>query len=121
MAYIRKKAYDNAIQKVRVNFGTIVGQEKDDDAYVILKELPTLEMMQLKDAHEKGQKELLEFFKEVLPQIIVEHNLYETEKQKMSNEDVASFIYEKLDLTGKVIGEYASASFFTQQNVEDGK
>ena len=121
MAYIRKKAYDNAIQKVRVNFGTIIGQEKDEDAYVVLKELPTLEMMQLKDAHEKGQKELLTFFKDVLPQIIVEHNLYETEKQKMTNEDVASFIYEKIDLTGKVIGEYASASFFTRENGKDGR
>ena len=37
MAYIRKKAYDNAIQKVRVDFGTIIGQEKEEDAYVILK------------------------------------------------------------------------------------
>ena len=57
----------------------------------------------------------------MLPLIIVNHNLYETEKQKMSDEDVAAFIYEKLDLTCKVIGEYASASFFTQQNQEDGK
>ena len=121
MAYIRKQAYDNAIQKVRVNFGTIIGQDKDDDAYVVLKELPTLEMMQLKEAHEKGQKELLKFFKGVLPKIIVEHNLYETETKKMSSDDVASFIYEKIDLTGKVIGEYASASFFTRESPEEGK
>lgn len=121
MAYIRKKAYDNAIQKVRVDFGKLIGQEKDEDAYVVLKELPTLEMMQLKDAHEKGQKELLEFFKDVLPKIIVEHNLYETETQKMTTSDVASFIYEKIDLTGKVIGEYASASFFTQATSKDDK
>lgn len=121
MAYVRKKAYDNAIQKVKVEFGTIIGQEKDEDAYVVLKELPTLEMMQLKEAHEKGQKELLEFFKDVLPKIIVEHNLYETETQKMTGDDVAAFIYEKIDLTGKVIGEYAGASFFTQTTSSDGR
>ena len=121
MAYVRNKAYKNAIQKIRVDFGTIIGQEKDEDAYIVLKELPTMEMMQLKEAHEKGQKELLGFFKEVLPQIIVEHNLYETETQKMKNSDVAAFIYEKLDLTGKIIGEYASASFFTPPNGKDGK
>ena len=46
MKYVRNKAYENAIQKVRVNFGTLIGLEKDEDAYVILKELPTLEMMQ---------------------------------------------------------------------------
>ena len=119
MKYVRKKAYDNAIQKVRVDFGTLIGLEKDEDAYVVLKELPTLEMMQLNEAHEKGRKELLEFFVEVLPLIIVEHNLYETETEKRSNDEVARFIYEKLDLTGKVIGEYASASFFTRQNAED--
>lgn len=121
MKYVRSKAYENAIQKVRVDFGTLIGLEKDEDAYVVLKELPTLEMMKLNEAHEKGRKELLEFFKDVLPLIIVDHNLYETEKQRMSDEDVAAFIYEKLDLTGKVIGEYASASFFTRENVEDGR
>ena len=67
-----------------VNFRSraTVGLEKDEDAYVVLKELPTLEMMQLNEAHEKGRKELLEFFVEVLPLIIVEHNLYETELER---------------------------------------
>ena len=69
----------------------------------------------------RRKKELLEFFKDVLPKIIVEHNLYETETQKMTTSDVASFIYEKIDLTGKVIGEYASASFFTQATSKDDK
>ena len=121
MKYVRKKAYENAIQKIRVEFGTLIGLETDEEAYVVLKELPTMEMMQLNEAHEKGRKELLEFFKDVLPLIIVDHNLYETETEKMSNEAVAAFIYEKLDLTGKVIGDYASASFFTQQNAEGAK
>ena len=39
----------------------------------------------------------------------------------MTNDEVAKFIYEKLDLTGKVIGEYASASFFTRENAEEGR
>ncbi|MBO4393480.1 MAG: hypothetical protein J5800_03970 [Spirochaetales bacterium] len=121
MKYVRNKAYENAIQKIRVEFGTLIGLESDEEAYVVLKELPTMEMMQLNEAHEKGRKELLEFFKDVLPLIIVDHNLYETETEKMSNEAVAAFIYEKLDLTGKVIGDYASASFFTQQNSEGAK
>ena len=121
MKYVRNKAYKNAIQKIKVEFGTLIGLEKDEDAFVVLKELPTMEMIQLNEAHEKGKKELLEFFESVLPKIIVEHNLYETETAKMSNEDVATFIYEKLDLTGKIIGDYASASFFTQGNVEGGK
>lgn len=40
-------------------------------------------MMQLREVHEKGRKELLEFFKDVLPLIIVDHNLYETENSAL--------------------------------------
>ena len=46
--FIRQKALSNAIQKVKVEFGTLVGEPSDSDVYVILKELPTLEMMNLK-------------------------------------------------------------------------
>ena len=58
MNYVRSKAYEDVIQKVRVDFGTLIGLEKDEDAYVVLKELSTLEMMKLNEAHEKGRKEL---------------------------------------------------------------
>lgn len=114
--FVRQKAYDNAIQKIRIEFGKLVGLEEDKEAYVVLKELPTLEMMQLNDAHEKGHTELLKFFREVLPHIIVDHNLYETEEKKMTDEAVTSFIFEKLDVTSKVVSDYASSSFFTRQN-----
>ena len=53
----------------------------------------------------------MEFFKEVLPRIIVTHNLYETETKLMTNEEVTDFIYEKLELTSKVVGEYTSYMF----------
>lgn len=114
--FVRQKAYDNAIQKVRVEFGTLIGLEEDKEAFVLLKELPTMEMMQLNEAHEKGHKELIEFFRQVLPYIIVDHNLYETDEKKMTTEAVTSFIFEKLDVTSKIVSDYASASFFTRQN-----
>jgi len=121
MAFVREKAYQNAIQKVRVEFGTLIGQDKDEDAYVLLKELPTLEMMQLNEAHEKGNVALMEFFHEVLPHIIVDHNLYETESKKMTDKAVTDFIFEKLDLTSKVVAEYASAAFFTRLSKTEEK
>ena len=119
--FVRQKAYDNAIQKVRVEFGTLIGLEEDKEAFVLLKELPTMEMMQLNEAHEKGHKELIEFFRQVLPHIIVDHNLYETEEKKMTTEAVTAFIFEKLDVTSKIVSDYASASFFTQKNKTDDK
>ena len=121
MAFIREKAYQNAIEKVHINFGKLIGLEADEDAYVVLKELPTLEMMELHKAHEKGQEELMLFFHDVLPKIIVEHNLYETETKKMTESAVADFIFEKMDVTSKVISEYASAAFFTRLSKSEEK
>lgn len=121
MPFVRKNAYDNAIQKVKITIGTLLGLEKDDEAYVVLKELPTMEMMKLTEAESAGQKELMEFFKEVLPNIIVSHNLEETEGVLMSNKAVTELIFEKLDLTGKVVGDYSSAAFFTQGSKAPGK
>jgi len=106
---------------VRVEFGTLIGEEKDEDAYVVLKELPTLEMMSLKEAQEKGEVELMKFFKAVIPSILTDHNLYETETQKMTKEEVANFIFEKLSVTSKVIGGYSNAAFFTQGNKAEEK
>lgn len=121
MPFVRQKYYDQAIQKVRIEFGDLVGLEKKEEAYVILKELPTKETLELQKANEKGQEETLDFFKMILPKIIVEHNLYETEKELMSNEAVVDFIYEKLDLTSTIISEYSHASFFTRTIKEESK
>lgn len=112
--FVRSKNYDNAIQKVRINVGTLVGLEKDDEAFLVLKELPTKETIVLKEKHSEGLPALIEFFESVLPSIIVEHNFYETEQKKMSNDDVVKLVFEKTELSSKVLTEYANASFFTQ-------
>ena len=50
----------------------------------------------------------------------MDHNLYETEDKKMSNKDIASFIYEKLELSTKIMTEYTKAIFRVNTNAEDG-
>lgn len=110
--YIKNKNYDNSLRRVKVEFGKIVGLEEDKEAYVTLKELDTMTTLKLKDVSQKGdENEVMEFFKDILPKIIVVHNLYETENKIMSNQDVANFIYEKLDLTSKVVSEYTKTMF----------
>lgn len=42
MKYVRNKAYENAIQKIRVEFGTLIGLETDEEAYVVLKSVNQL-------------------------------------------------------------------------------
>ena len=119
--FVRNKNYENAIQKVRIDVGTLVGLEKDDEAYVVLKELPTSEMLRLKDASDGGESAIMDFFKSVLPKIITDHNFYETEQKKMTNEAVTEFIFEKLELSSKVISGYSNAAFFTQMSKREEK
>ena len=119
--FVQKRDYGAFLQSVRINVGKEVGLLNDEDAYLVLRELPTLEMIELRDAYAKGQKELLMFFREVLPKIITEHNFYETEDRKMTAEALSGLIFERMDLSGKVIGEYSSAAFFTRKNQTDGQ
>lgn len=112
--FIRQKK--DYIQKVTINFGTLIGEAKDEDAYIVLKEMNTMQTMELNDAHDKGEIELMNFFREALPELIVDHNLYETETVKMNNNQITDLIFEKLELTSKVISEYTDAVFASRLN-----
>lgn len=118
--YIKNKNYDNSLRRVKIEFGTIIGLEEDKEAYVTLKELDTMTTLRLKDVSQAGnQNDLMMFFKDILPKIIVTHNLYETENKMMSNEEVTNFIYEKLELTSKIMGDYTKAMFRPKQGGTD--
>lgn len=112
--FVKSKNYESCIQRVRINVGILVGLEKDDEAFITLKELPTIDMLRLKEAAEKGEKESLSFFKEILPSIIADHNFYETEQKRMESIALTTLIFESLDLTLKVINEYTRSAFFTR-------
>lgn len=113
--FIRKKNYENCVQRVKILVGKEVGLTEDSEAYITLKELPTLEMLRLKEATEKNEEETLRLFKELLPLIIVDHNFYEDEEMKvrMSNEAISALIFESITLTMKVVQDYTNAAFFT--------
>lgn len=113
--FIKSKHYDTCIQKVRIELGSLVGLEHDNEAYIMLKELPTLQMLKLKEVSEHGEYETLILLKELLPEILVDHNFYEDEqaKKKMKHAEVADLIFASLELTVKVVNEYTHAGFFT--------
>jgi len=112
--FIKEKDYNNFIVKVRIEIGKELGLAEANEAFVALRELPTIETMKLKDAYEKGEVELLNYFKEILPLCTVDHNLYVTETQKMTNTEVTELVFEKTNLATKVIGEFIDKCFFTQ-------
>ncbi len=121
--FIKQKHWDACIQKVRVEVGTLVGLDSDSEAFLTLRELPTMQMLRLKDVADQGEEQTLGLLHELLPIIIVDHNFYEDEaaKHKMTNQDVADLIFESLDLTVKVVNEYTQASFFTQAQRKGAK
>ena len=119
--YRKDLNYNNSLRKVKIEFGKLLGLEKDEEAYVTLKELDTMTTLKLKDVSLTGnQNDLMEFFKEVLPKIIVAHNFYENETKLMNYKEVVDLIYEKLELTSKVIGDYTSYMFRPNSKGGDG-
>ena len=89
--FARERDYSAFLQTVRIDVGTLVGLEKDEDAYIVLKELPTLEMLRLKEASDKGERATLEVIRELLPSMITDHSFFEDTKgqKKMKAEDIA--------------------------------
>lgn len=110
--YVKKADY---IQKVTINFGSILGCEKDEDAFVTLKEMTTLDSVRLSDL-DGDRVGIITYYKEMLPNIIVDHSLYKDENTKMTNQEVAEFIFAKLDLASKVMNDYNAAVFRSRPN-----
>lgn len=105
--FIRNK--NSYLITTKIEFGTMLGCDTDADAYITLKEMPTSLVMRLRQR--TSEDEMMEFFHEILPEIIVDHNLYEDETTKMTNEAIADLVYDKVELTGKVFGDYSQAVF----------
>ena len=93
----------NFIAKFRIDLGEELGAEKAEDAYVVLRECDTLELMEL-----QGQdlKQIVKILKTLLPSLIVEHNIYNTETEQMNSDDVTQLVYSKFKATTKVVREY---------------
>lgn len=121
MPFVRTRDYKNIIQTVKVEIGTLLGQEKDEDVYVVFKEPTTEISLHLRKATEKGEEEVLSCFAENLSKLIVEHNLYETEKDLMSNEAVSELLLEKTEIFSKIASSYTETVFHSRPNQAEGK
>ena len=125
--FAKERDYSAFLQTVRIDVGTLVGLEKDEDAYIVLKELPTLEMLRLKEAADKGERATLEVIRELLPSMITDHSFFEDTKgqRKMKAEDVAELVFSSLELTleltAKVVDEYTTRAFRSRRRTQDGK
>lgn len=115
MAYIRTKS--NYIQKVRLEIGKAMGEQEDGDVFLVLREPTSKMMLEMSELSAGNERDLIEYFGRILPEIIVNHNFYEDEAQaqKMSNEDIAALIMDTVGAMTIVMDHYYQASFFTQR------
>lgn len=108
--FIKSKNFEKFLVKFRVEFGSFFDM-KEEEVFIVFKELDTFNTLALKDAFDKGEVELLKVLKSILPFAMVEHNLYEDENIQMTNEAVVELIFSKNNLTTKIIGEFINNSF----------
>jgi len=105
-----QKAY-GGLNASQINIGTFLGEEKDEDAFIVLSELSIDKSMKLRNIINDGESALVDFFSEVLPSVLVKHNLHETETELMTNEDVIQLIRGKTALFLHVMNEYTHSLF----------
>ena len=107
---------DDFILKHRINLGDVFNQEKEEDVFVVLKEPKSLDFIRLNDTISNAGKEdgtkLFEKIVELLPKVIVEHNLYKDEKNILNNEEVVDFISCKTEALTKLVNEYSEKVLF---------
>lgn len=106
--YKRKAVPYGGLNVTKVCIGSFLGQEKDEDAYVVLSEPSVRLAGKLKHL---GEDEALETFTEMLPDLIVEHNLYEDDEVLMSKSDVAELIGGKISLALHVLKGFTQGLF----------
>lgn len=108
--FIKNKDYEKFILKTELEIGDYFGLEKQE-VKITLREPDTLSTLNLRDYLSGDQAKLLEIIKELLVDVLVDHNLYEDENTKMKKEDVIDLIFSKSKLTTYVVGEYISSIF----------
>lgn len=113
--YCPSKNYDKTIIKVTIELGEFFGCSENSEVYITLRELTTNLMLKMQEMQIDGEHpdRLFKFMQEVLPYILVDHNFYRDEAgtEKMSNQEVTDLLWERIDISNKVIEQYCSRGF----------
>lgn len=107
--FVKKKHYENAIQKVKIYLGKELGLESEEDAYIILREPTEREALKLRSADDDAER--VDAFEHLFESAIVDHDFWEDETVKMDDKEVVGLLFEKIDTANKIIQEYSKAVF----------
>lgn len=102
--FIKPKNY---IKTYRLDLGLELGAEKADEAYVVLREPSIIELTEI-DGKGAGVEALKGLLK-VLPAFIVEHNIYNSETEQATSEQVIELINSSLSASAKLLKDYLEA------------
>lgn len=119
MVIVKDKSY---LITIKVNIGKFFNLP-EADAFVTLREPDTITLTKMNEAKniEGGSgRAFIEFFSGVLPGIIVDHNLYKNDSEKLSTEDVRDLVCDKMDIFVHLVDEYAQKVLFTLGKKSEG-
>jgi len=104
---------DNFLIKFSINFGNLLKCERDEDASIMLREPRTKDTIKIEDSKNKGTEQLFATFKEIVPSLFIDHTFFKTESEKMTPEEVIELLFERTDLTIRLLEEYTKNVNFT--------
>ena len=116
--FVRSTAKNKGIQTIELNIGEFFG-EKPEEVQIVLAEASIAQSMQLTNKAEGSR--IIENFQALMPEILVSHNLHETETELMSTEEVTKLIFNKAKLATHVLTEYTKALFPVPPKQSEGK
>lgn len=97
---------DTFIAKTKVEIGEFFEKEKAE-VYVILKEPSTNQFMTLQTVwKEQDEAKVIQSFYDMLPELIVDSNIYETDEKKMGNKELAVFLFNKFECITDIMKSY---------------
>lgn len=105
---------DKYIIKTKILLGTIFDQENDEDVFIELKEPNGLKFIRLNDSIKDGKSETVIFEQVVnlLPEVIISHNIYKTETELADNQQVIDALLSKTEALTHVVSEYSEKVLF---------
>jgi len=108
--FVKAKDYERFLIKVKINLGQFF-DKADDDVFVVLREMDTFNTLKLNEQLRESELATFMAFKEILPELIVDHNFYADEKTKMNNTEVVDLLFSKTKVATKIIKDYLDATF----------
>ena len=108
-----EKDFDNAIQKVTIQIGDLLGKPKED-VFVTLSEPDTFATLKMNAVEKTKPEALVRYFDEIFDSILIDHNFMKGDK-KATNEEVHKILFKKFSVVESIVTQYIKEVFLSPQ------